>query len=40
MTKATGNFVDFRIKFLYVPNKVAIVDNYIVTSWPNFVELM
>lgn len=27
VTKATQNFVDFITKFLYVPRKVAIVDN-------------
>ena len=40
VTKATRKFVNFRNEFLYAPNKVAIVDNYIVKSWPNFLELM
>ena len=40
MTKATRNFVDFRNKFPYVPNKVAIVVNYIVNSYvPNKVAI-
>lgn len=40
MTKATRNFVDFRNKFPYVPNKAAIVDNYIVNSYvPNKVAI-
>ena len=40
MTKATRNFVDFRNKFPYVPNKVAIVENYIVNSYvPNKVAI-
>lgn len=40
MTKATRNFVDFGNKFPYVPNKVAIVDNYIVNSYvPNKVAI-
>ena len=40
MTKATRNFVDFRNKFPYVPNKVVIVDNYIVNSYvPNKVAI-
>ena len=38
--KSYRNFVNFRNKFLCVPNKVAIVDNYIVKSRPNFLELM
>ena len=40
MMKATRNFVNFRNKFLFVPNKVAIVENYIIKSWPNFLEQM
>ena len=38
--KAARNFADFRNKFPYVPNKVAIVDNYIVNSYvPNKVAI-
>ena len=40
MTKATQNFVKFRNNFLYVPKKVANVENYIIKSWPNFLEPM
>ena len=40
MMKATRNFVNFRNKFFYVPSKVAIVENYVIKSWPNFLKLM
>ena len=40
MTQATETLLISKISFLYVPNKVAIVENYIIKSWPNFLESM